>query len=359
MARVYNFSAGPATLPLEVLQEAQAEFVDFKGTGMSLIEASHRGKAYDAVHEEAVANISKLAGLTDDYAVAFMTGGASQQFAQIPMNLLGENDTADHVNTGAWTKKAIAEAKLQRSIKVIADVSKESPLRMPREDEFKVNKDAVYLHLCSNETIAGTQLKKFPKVDVPIVADMSSDMFSRPFDIRQFGAIYAGAQKNMGPAGVTIVIMRKDLAARVSEKVPKIFRYTTHIENNSLYNTPPTFSIYIVMLVTRWIMKNGGLAGIEKMNAAKAAKIYDAIDASSFYRSPVANDSRSFMNITFRLPSEELEAQFVAEAKKLKMDGLKGHRDVGGIRASIYNAFPMEGIDALVQFMTDFEKKNG
>jgi phosphoserine aminotransferase len=359
MARVRNFSAGPATLPVEVLEEAQAEMLDYKGSGLSLLEASHRGKEYAAVHDEAVANVKSLLGLGDEFAVLFLQGGASGQFAMVPMNLLGEGQSADYVNSGAWASKAIKEAKVVGKVNVIADTGKEIPTRLPAPDSLKCTPGAAYLHITSNETIAGTQWKTFPKADAPIVADMSSDILSRPFDAKPFGLVYAGAQKNLGPAGVTLVIIRKDLAEKVSEKVPVILRYKTHIAENSLYNTPPCFAIYLVTLVTRWIIKNGGLQAMSKRNGDKAAKLYAAIDSSGFYKGTAVKEFRSDMNVTFRLPSEALEEAFVKEASGRGLKGLKGHRSVGGIRASIYNAFPPEGIDELVAFMGEFQKKNG
>jgi len=359
MSRIYNFSAGPAILPEEVLVEAQSQFVDYKGAGMSLMEMSHRGKEYMAVQAEAEANIRKLLGVSDDYAVLFLTGGASTQFAMVPMNLLSADQTADYTHSGSWASKAIKEAKLFGKVNLAADVSKAQPSRMPDAAELKWTPGAAYAHITSNETIEGTQWKEFPKTDAPMVADMSSDIFSRPVDVSSFGLIYAGAQKNMGPAGVTLVVVRKDLAGKVSDKVPTIFKYKTHIENESMYNTPPCFSIYIVMLVTRWLEKKGGLAAMKKINDTKAAVLYSAIDGTGFYRGTAATPFRSNMNVTFRLPTEELEEKFVKEASSLGLKGLKGHRSVGGIRASIYNAFPPEGVDALVSFMKDFESKNG
>ncbi len=359
MARVYNFNPGPAVLPVEVLEEAQRELLDYKGSGMSLLEASHRGKEYEAVHNEAIANIRQLLNLGDEYAVLFMQGGASGQFAMVPMNLLEEGKTADYINSGAWASKAVKEAKIIGKVNVIADTSKDIPTRLPDPASLKFTPGAAYVHITSNETIAGTQWRTFPQTEAPLVADMSSDILSRPFDVKQFGLIYAGAQKNLGPAGVTLVIIRKDLAERVSEKVPVIFRYKTHMEENSLYNTPPCFAIYIVALVTRWMLKQGGLEAVAKRNREKAAKIYEILDTGHFYKATAVREYRSDMNITFRLPSEALEEKFVKEASAQKLKGLKGHRSVGGIRASIYNAFPMEGIDALAAFMKDFAAKNG
>ena len=358
MARVFNFGAGPAVLPVEVLQEAQAELLDFKGSGMSIMEHSHRGKEYDAVHAEAIANLRTLLKLGDDYTVLFIQGGASMQFAMVPMNLLGAGQAADYVNSGAWADKAVKEAKLFGNVNVIANTGKDIPTRMPRNEDLKFTPGAAYVHITSNETIAGSQWKVFPKTEAPLVADMSSDILSRPFDINQFGLVYAGAQKNLGPSGVALVVMRKDLAERVSAKTPTMLKYKTHIEENSLYNTPPTFSIYVLALVTRWILKLGQ-ENLYRQNVEKAGKIYQALDSSSFYKGTAVKEFRSDMNITFRLPTEALEEQFVKEASKQGMKALKGHRSVGGIRASIYNAFPVAGVDALVAFMKEFEKKNG
>ena len=360
MSRAYNFNAGPAALPLEVLEIAQKELTDFGGTGMSIMEHSHRGKAYDAVHAEAIANMGKLLGLTDDYQVLFLQGGASLQFAQIPMNLLGAGQTADYVNSGAWASKAIKEAKKIGAVNIVADTSKEIPTNMPDYAALNYTKGAAYVHVTSNETIAGTQIKQFPKTEAPLVADMSSDILCRPIDIKQFGLIYAGAQKNLGPSGLTLVVIRKDLIERAAATLPTMLQYRTHAKENSLYNTPPTFGIYILMLVSRWLLGKGGAAGMEKINQAKAAKIYAAIDNSGgYYRGGAVKAFRSTMNITWRLPSEALEEKFIKEATALKMIGLKGHRDVGGCRASVYNACPMAAIDALVAHMADFKAKNG
>ncbi|MFA5043640.1 MAG: 3-phosphoserine/phosphohydroxythreonine transaminase [Kiritimatiellia bacterium] len=358
MARVYNFNAGPAVLPQEVLQEAQRELLDFKGSGMSILESSHRGKEYDAVHAEAVANYRQLLGCSDDYAVLFVAGGASMQFAMVPMNLLGAGQSADYINSGAWAGKAIKEAAHIGKVNVAADCGKEIPARVPAPAELKLTPGAAYVHLTSNETISGAQWKTFPKTEAPLVADMSSDILSRPFDINQFGLVYAGAQKNLGPSGIALVAIRKDLAERAAANVPTIMRYKTFIEENSLYNTPPSFSIYIMMLVSRWILKQG-LANLHRQNAAKAGLIYALLDAGGFYKGTARTEYRSDMNITFRLPSEALEETFVKEASKQGLKGLKGHRSVGGIRASIYNACPVEGVQALVTFMKEFEKKNG
>jgi len=357
--RAYNFSAGPAILPEEVLKQAQAELVDYQGTGMSIMEMSHRGKEYSAVHEETIANIKELLNLPEGYSVLFLTGGASTQFAMIPMNLLGPDQTADYTNSGSWAAKAIKEAKLLGSVNIAADCGKEIPTRVPSIDELQLTPGAAYLHITSNETISGAQWKIFPDSEAPLVADMSSDILSKPIDVSKFGLIYAGAQKNLGPAGITLVIIRDELADRCPDTVPSMFRYKTHIENNSLYNTVPTFPVYMLCLVTRWLKANGGLEGMQKINEAKAAKLYAAIDASDFYKGTAVKEFRSDMNVTWRLPSEELEAQFIAEASKQNLKTLKGHRSVGGIRASIYNAFPAAGVDALISFMKEFEAANG
>lgn len=356
--RAYNFSAGPAILPEEVLKQAQAELVDYQGTGMSIMEMSHRGKEYSAVHDETIANIKKLLNIPEGYSVLFLTGGASTQFAMVPMNLLGAGQTADYTDSGAWASKAIKEAKLMGKVNIAANCGKEIPTRVPAIDELKLTDNAAYLHITSNETISGAQWKVLPEHDC-LIADMSSDILSKPLDVSKFGLIYAGAQKNLGPAGITLVIMRDELAARCPATVPTMFRYQTHIEENSLYNTVPTFPVYILCLVTRWLLAKGGLEGMQKQNAEKAAKLYAAIDGSGFYKGTAVKEYRSDMNVTWRLPTEELETQFIAEASKKNLKSLKGHRSVGGIRASIYNAFPPAGVDALISFMKEFEARNG
>lgn len=358
MARVHNFNAGPAMLPLEVLEEAQRQLVDFGGSGMSILEVSHRGKEYETVHQEAIDSIRKILALPQEYEVLLVQGGASLQFAMVPMNLLGAGQSADYANSGSWAEKALKEAKTIGNVAVAADTSKESPTRVPRIDELRLTKGAAYVHLTSNETIGGCQWKAFPVTESPLVADMSSDFLSRPIPVRQFGLFYAGAQKNLGPAGVAIVVIRKDLMERASPKVPAILRYATFAKENSLYNTPPCFTIYVVALVTRWILKVGPEA-LYRRNQEKAGKLYATLDAGSFYRPAAARECRSDMNVTFRLPSEELEELFVKEASAKGLKGLKGHRSVGGIRASLYNAFPVEGVEALVSFMKDFEKRKG
>ncbi len=355
--RAYNFSAGPAILPEEVLKEAAAELVDYQGTGMSIMEMSHRGKEYSAIHDECIANIKELLNIPEGYSVLFMTGGASSQFALIPMNLLGAGETADYTNSGAWAKKAIQEAQLLGNVHIVADCGKEIPTRVPTADELKLTDGAAYLHITSNETISGAQWKEFPEHDC-LIADMSSDILSRPIDVSKFGLIYAGSQKNLAPAGITLVIIKDELAEKCPATVPTMMRYKTHIENNSLYNTVPTFPVYILCLVTRWLKAKGGLEGMQKINDEKAAKLYDCIDSSDFYKGTAVKEFRSTMNVTWRLPTEELEAEFIAEAAKQNLKTLKGHRSVGGIRASIYNAFPTEGVDALVAFMKAFEAKH-
>ncbi len=357
MARSYNFSAGPAILPEEVLTQVQAEMLDFNGTGMSLMEMSHRGKEYSAIHAEAKANLATLLNLPENYSILFMTGGASTQFSLIPMNLLPEGKTADYITAGAWSTKAIKAAQKIGTINEIANTAKDIPTCVPGND-LAFTDDAAYVHICSNETISGAQVKEFPKTEVPLIADMSSDILSRPLDVSQFGMIYAGAQKNLACAGVTLVIIRNDLAERSPAALPDLFQYKHVMENDSLSNTAPTFPIYLIALVTRWLIANGGLEGMQKRNEEKANKLYGAIDASDFYKGTAVTEFRSPMNITFRLPTEELEAKFIAEAAAKNMTSLKGHRSVGGIRASIYNAFPAAGVDALVDFMKAFESAN-
>ncbi len=358
MARVYNFSAGPAVLPLEALQEAQEDLIDYKGSGMSVMEMSHRGKEYDALHCEAIANLHELMGLGDDYAILLLQGGASMQFSMIPMNFLGEGQTADYVNAGAWGAKAVKEARLIGNVNIAAECQKDIPTRMPEDNEYKWTPGAVYSHITTNETIAGAQMKALPETGSPLVADMSSDILSRQIDYTRCALIYAGAQKNLGPSGVTLVAIRKDFAEKGNISLPTMLRYQTHIEENSLYNTPPCFGIYMLCLTTRWLKKIG-LQNMFKQNRDKAQLIYDVIDASGFYRGTAKQEYRSDMNVTFRLPTEELETLFIKQASEAGMKQLKGHRSVGGIRASIYNAFPVAGVQHLVNFMKDFEKRNG
>jgi phosphoserine aminotransferase len=322
------------------------------------MEMSHRGKEYDALHTEAAANMKELLGLNDDYAVLFLQGGASLQFAMIPMNFLGQGQTADYVNAGSWGAAAVKQARIIGNVNIAADCQKDIPTRMPEASEMKWTANAAYSHITTNETIAGTQLKDIPVTGSPLIGDMSSDILSCPRDYTKFAMIYAGAQKNLGPSGVACVAIRKDFAEKGNIALPTMLRYTTHIEENSLYNTPPCYSIYMLCLTTRWVKKMG-VENLFKQNREKAQKIYDAIDASSFYRGTAKKEFRSDMNLTFRLPTEELEALFIKQASEAGMKQLKGHRSVGGIRASIYNAFPVAGVDALVAFMKDFEKRNG
>ena len=358
--RIFNFSAGPAVLPVPVLEQAQNELVSIPGVGMSILEVSHRSKVFEEVLARAEADIRQLANVPRNYRVLFLQGGASLQFAMVPMNLLSEGTTADYLVTGAWSAKAVDEAKKIGKVHVAASTKAEQFTRIPRPDECQLTSGAAYVHMTSNNTIYGTEWKALPDVgDVPLVSDTSSDMFSRPIDIARHALIYAGAQKNMGPAGVTVVIIREDLLARSPASLPVMLNYAVHAENGSMYNTPPVFAIYMLGLVTRWLIGQGGLAAIAATNERKAGKLYEEIDRTGFYRGTAQKDSRSLMNVTFRLPSEELEKRFVKEAESAGLDGLKGHRSVGGIRASIYNAFPEAGIDALTGFMKDFERRNG
>ena len=358
MSRVYNFSAGPAVLPLEVLQDAQKELVDYKGCGMSVMEMSHRGKDYDAIHQEAIATFKELCGLNDDWAVCFIQGGASMQFAMIPMNFLGKDQFADYANQGTWSNKALKQAQMIGTVNVVANCQKDIPTRMPADDEFKWTPGAAYSHVCTNETISGAELKVIPNSGSPLIGDMSSDILSCERDYSKFAMFYAGAQKNLGPSGMAVVAIRKELAEKGSTTIPTMLQYRTYVDENSLYNTPPTWGIYIFGETMKWVKKMGK-ENLFKLNAEKAKKIYDVIDGSGFYRGTALKEYRSNMNVTWRLPTEELEAQFIKEAAAAGMKSLKGHRSVGGIRASIYNAFPMAGVDCLVDFMKEFERKNG
>jgi phosphoserine aminotransferase len=359
--RVFNFNAGPAVLPLDVLKEVQAELLNYQGTGMSILETSHRSKAYEAINHEAEANLKELLGLGDNYRVLFLQGGASTQFAMIPMNFLPAGRTADYILTGSWSEKALKEAKLFGNTHIAATTAEGNYKCIPQLDEIQLSDNPAYVHLTSNNTIFGTQWKKFPSFgQVPLIADMSSDILNKPFAAEDFSLIYAGAQKNLGPSGVTVVIVRKELLENNPKTIPTMMRYETHAKNDSLYNTPPAFSVYVLNLVLRWVKAQGGLAGIEKLNVAKAALVYDTIDQSGgFYRGHAEVGSRSLMNITFRLPSEELEKAFASQAEKAGLIGLKGHRSVGGLRASTYNAMTLDGCRALQQFMLHFQQNNG
>ena len=359
MARIYNFNAGPAAMPVAVLEKAQSEMLDMAGSGMSVMEMSHRSKEFQAIIDGAESGIRRLMKVPDDYAVLFLQGGASLQFAMVPMNLRRPGKSADYVDTGSWASKAIKEAKITGAANVAWSGKSENYSRVPKPSELKLMPDAEYLHICSNETIGGIRWAQFPKVSVPLVADISSEILSRPIDVSQFAFIYAGAQKNLGPSGLAVVVMRKDLAERTSENVPIIMRYSTHLADGSMYNTPNTWGVYMVNRTCAWLESIGGVEAIHRMNEKKAATLYGAIDSSKFWRSPVEPESRSIMNVVWRLPSEALEEEFVSLAKKAGMVGLKGHRSVGGIRASIYNAVPQEAVDALVSFMKEFERKNG
>jgi len=359
MSEVFNFSAGPAVLPREVLEQARDELLDYGGTGISVLESSHRGPEFIAIHEEAKANFRTLLNIPDDFAILFLQGGASQQFAMVPMNLLREGQTADYTNSGSWAQKAISEAKQIATVNVIADTNEDRPTRVPDAAALKPTPGARYLHFTGNETISGAQWKTFPNVEAPLVADMSSEILSRAIDLKPFGLIYAGAQKNLGPSGLTVVIIRKDLVESAREDIPTIFRYKTHLKADSMYNTPPCFSVYLFMLVTRWVGERGGVAGIQKLNELKSGRVYSAIDATEFYSGAAVKECRSVMNVTFNLPTEDLEKRFASESAAAGLQGLMGHRSVGGLRASIYNAFPLKGVDALVTFMRDFERRNG
>ena len=357
--RIFNFAAGPATLPYSVLEQAAKDIVNFNDKGIGLIEMSHRSKEFVAVADRTEALLRELMGIPANYKVLFLQGGASSQFFMVPMNLLGPDRKATYLNTGTWSKKAIKEAKLFGQVEVAWSSEEQNFTSVPRDDEYTVAADSQYLYFVTNNTIYGTQYPAMPNKDALLIADMSSDILSRPVDVSRFGLIFAGAQKNMGPAGVTVVIIREDLLDRVPAQVPTMLKYKTHAEKDSMFNTPPCFSIYCVGLVLQWLKDLGGVTAIERLNRDKAALLYQAIDSTDFYRGHADKDSRSLMNVTFNLPTPELEAQFVREATAVGLDGLKGHRSVGGCRASIYNAFPREGVERLVGFMADFAKKNG
>ena len=359
MARAHNFNAGPAGLPLAALERAQRELLDFEGTGMSIMEHSHRGKAYEAVHNEAIALTKELCGVPDGYDVLFLQGGASLQFAQVPMNFLPADKSADYILTGGWSEKAYQEAGRIGKVRIAATTEQNKKYtRIPSADEIKVDAGAAYVHYTTNNTLFGTQWHRTPEVGaVPLVADMSSDIMWAPIDVAKHSLIYAGAQKNIGPSGVVVVIVKKDFLATARKDIPVILRYATHAENNSLYNTPPTFGIYLIRNVLAVIKDLGGLTAMEAHNRKKGDLLYGTIDSDpDFFRAPVAKDSRSYMNVVFRLPSEELEKKFVAEATKQRMIGLAGHRSTGGIRVSTYNAVSYESIEVLTNFMREFRK---
>jgi phosphoserine aminotransferase len=356
--RIFNFSAGPGTLPVEVLQQAAKDVVNFNDKGIGLIEMSHRSKEFVAVADEAEALLRELLGVPDNFKVLFLQGGASTQFAMVPMNLLGPGKKATYLNTGTWSKKAIKEAKFFGDIQVAYSSEESSFNQVPTNNDYQVDDDSEYLYFVSNNTIYGTQFHEFPQTDKMLICDMSSDIMSKHLDFNKFGLIFAGAQKNMGPAGCAVVIVRDDLLDRTPENIPTMFRYKTHADKGSMFNTPPCFSIHVIGLVLKWLKKLGGLSVIEEMNREKAALLYQAIDGTDFYRGHAEELSRSLMNVTFNLPTPELEAKFVQEATALGFDGLKGHRSIGGCRASIYNAFPREGVQKLIAFMQKFEQQN-
>ena len=360
--RAYNFNAGPAALPRSVLEQMREEMLDYRGTGMSVMEMSHRSKEFEEINARAEGLLRRLITIPEDYAVTFLQGGGSLQFAMVPMNLFVAGKPVDVLHTGSWTAKAIEELKKVASYRLAASTEADKFTRIPQPREIALDANASYVAMCTNNTIEGTQWTYLPATGaVPLVADMSSDIASKPIDVRQFGLIFAGAQKNLGPSGATVVIVRRDLAERANDKISKILQYRTQIKDKSLYHTPSTYAIYTMGLVLEWIEAQGGLAAIEKRNAAKAKLLYDAIDASRFYQCPVEVGSRSKMNVVFRVAggNEPIEAKFVAQAEAARIAGVKGHRSVGGMRASLYNAVTLEAVEALVEFMREFERKNG
>ena len=362
MSRVYNFSAGPAMLPQAVIEKAQGEMLDWNGSGMSVMEMSHRGKEYMSIAEKAEADLREVMGIPDNYKVLFLQGGASSQFAAIPMNLLRGKSKADYILTGSWGKKAIAEAKRYCDVNVAFDASADSGkfTFAPAQGDLNLSADAAYVHYTPNETIEGVEFNYVPETNgIPLVADMSSTILSRPMDVSKYGLIYAGAQKNVGPAGLTLVIVREDLIGEVIDGTPTMFNYETQAKADSMYNTPPTYSWYLAGLVFDWLKQQGGLSKMAEINERKASKLYAAIDGSDFYANPVAVENRSWMNVPFTLANADLDSVFLEQAKAAGLVTLKGHRSVGGMRASIYNAMPEAGVDALVSFMGEFEKKHG
>ncbi|PID59772.1 MAG: 3-phosphoserine/phosphohydroxythreonine aminotransferase [Ignavibacteriae bacterium] len=358
--RIYNFSAGPAVLPESVLLEAQKELYSYKETGMSVMEMSHRSKDYDEIFKGAQNDLRKLLNINDDYDVLFLQGGATLQFSMVPMNLMLPGKKADYINTGAWSKKAIKEAKRVGEVNIAGTTESDNFTRIPKQNELNLTSDASYVHFTSNNTIFGTEFKSEPEVgNVPLVCDASSDILHKKIDVNKYALIYAGAQKNMGPSGTTLVIIRKDMLERSSDDLHTYLNYTTHTNKESLYNTPPTFAVYVLGLVFQDLLKNGGLDSMYQKNLDKANLLYDYMDSTDgFYKGTAAKEDRSLMNVTFRLPSEELEKKLIAETTAAGFSGLKGHRSVGGLRASIYNAFPKKGVEDLVEFMKDFKNKN-
>jgi len=358
--RIYNFSAGPAILPVEVLLEAQKDFVSYKGSGMNVMEMSHRGKIFDAIIKEADADLRKLLGIDDKFAILFLQGGATLQFSMVPLNLMPPKNKADYIVTGAWSEKAVKEGKRVGAVNIAATTKSDNYTRIPKQSEFKLDPDASYVHFTSNNTIYGTEWRSEPETgNIPLVCDASSDFLHKKLDMNKYGLIYAGAQKNIGPAGVTVVIIRKDLLERSSDSLHTYMNYKIHVDNESMYNTPTTFGIYIAGLVFKWLLNIGGLDEMYRRNVEKAKVLYDAFDSSDgYYRGTTVKEDRSLMNVTYRLPNEQLEEKFIKEASAKGFSGLKGHRSVGGIRASIYNAFPKKGVEELVSFMSDFKKNN-
>lgn len=358
--RIFNFSAGPCTLPLPTLEKAQAEFVDYQGAGMSLIEMSHRGKHYDAVHFEAMAGIRDVLDIPDSHDILFIQGGATLQFAMVPLNLLSGDKTAEFLNTGTWVKKAIADAEKAGPIRIIWTGETEKFTRIPGNDEYRVAEDAAYVYICGNETIGGIEYHEYPDTGaVPLVADMSSHIMSRPVQWNKLDLAFAGAQKNLGPAGLALVVIHKKLLEKCKDGLPAYLSYKTHAGKDSLYNTPPVFAVYMMKLTLDWVKSQGGLSEMEKRALARSSALYDTIDRSEgWYRCPVDEASRSRMNVCFRLPTEDLEAKFIAAALEAGFSGLKGHRSVGGCRASMYNAMPLEGAERLAEFMLKFKKNN-
>ena len=358
--RIYNLSAGPAILPEEVLLEAQKDFYSYKGSGMSIMEMSHRGKIFDGVIKEADADLRKLLGIDDNFTILFLQGGATLQFSMVPLNLMPPKNKADYIVTGAWAEKSVKEAKRVGAVNIAATTKPDNHSRIPKQSELKLDPDASYVHFTSNNTIFGTQFGTEPETgNVPLVCDASSDFLHKKLDMNKYGVIYAGAQKNIGPAGLTVVIVRKDLLERSSDTLHTYMNYKVHADNETMYNTPSTFGIYIAGLVFKWLLNMGGLDEMYKRNVEKAGILYNAIDSSDgFFKGTTSKEDRSLMNVTYRLPNEQLEEKFIKESSAKGFSGLKGHRSVGGIRASIYNAFPKQGVEALVDFMNEFKKNN-
>lgn len=356
--RAFNFSPGPAALPDSVLEQARDELLDYRGKGLSVMEMSHRSKEFTEIAEGAEADLRELLGVGDDYYVLFQHGGASMQFAAVPLNLSGPDDTVDYIHTGSWGSKAIAEAETLARVHVAATSEPTNFDRIPARQSWRLTPDAAYCHIVSNETIGGVQFQEFPETPAPLVADMSSELLSRPIDISKFGLVYAGAQKNIGPAGFAVVIVHKDLAGRARPGTPRLLDFGLQAEHGSMFNTPPTFPVYLAALVLRWLKAEGGVARMAEVNGRKAAKLYAVIDASNFYRARVVRDDRSIMNVPFTLADTALDGAFLAGAEERSLLNLKGHRSVGGMRASLYNAVSEEAVDALVQYMADFEARH-